>query len=185
MLTDHLENFVWPSEFACTLVTEKLVIPNYYSLQISVEPADPKVSDINLGFKKIKYFIGNCLQNCILINQENPLVKSFTNLDTNLVLMPAEPFDYFFTNILYLKLSAITEKYFDISYLTVDSLFGDRVQYTITHSNNVGIDLSGDFWWNMDSVNTGTDNHPSWDDLNLKDSPRFSPVIVKGGLSEI
>jgi hypothetical protein len=184
MLTEHLDNFVWPSEFACTLITEKLVLPNHYTVKLSVEPTDPKTNDVNLGFKKIRYFIDCYLNNSILVNQENPIVKSLTGMDSNLVLMPVEPFDYFFASILYLKLVTISERYFHINHLTVDSIIGDRVQYTITHDNDIGVDLRGNFWWNMDSVNTGTDDHTSWQDLNLKDSPRFSPIVVKGGLSE-
>jgi hypothetical protein len=182
MLTDP-DHFIWPSEFACTIITENLLLPNYYNIKISLEPIDSNTNNINLGFKKIKYFIGNYLQNSIIVNQDLAIVKPLLTLESNLVLLPVEPYDVFFASILFQKLYTITEKYFTINYLTLDSLIGDRVQYTVNHDTDIGVDLSGNFWWNMDSINTGTDDHTSWKDLNFTDTPKFSPTVVQGGLS--
>jgi hypothetical protein len=182
MLND-VDNIVWPCEFACTLITENLVLPNYYTIRVSVEPTNPKVSDINLGFKKIKFFIANYLHNAILINKENPMIEILPGLDTNLVVLPVEPFDFFLVNILYLKLTAITEKYFDISYIAIESSIGDNVQYVATLGNDVELELDGDFWWNTNSVDTGTSDTTSWEELNFKDPTKFSPTVVQGGLS--
>ena len=63
-------------------------------------------------------------------------------------------------------------------------MVGDRVQYNILHPEESGLDLQGDHWWNTDSVNTGSGDTTSWEDLNISDGPRFEPRIVKGGLSE-
>ena len=184
MLTDQAESFVWPTEFACTLITENLLIPNHYSIRIGVEPGTPKPQNIALGFKKIKYFVTHYLQNSILICNENPLKKSLKSIGSNFVLLPFEPYDYFVAAVLYSKFLAIAEKYFEITYITVDSRIGDRVQYTIRHPNECGIDLNGNHWWNMDSVNTGKNITTTWEDLNFKDETKFEPRIIKGGLSE-
>ena len=184
MLTKHLESFSWPTEFACTIITEKLILPNHYSIRIGIEPNDPKTTDVNLGFKKIKYFISNYINNAVIVNQENQLANLTTGIDTNFILLPCEPYDYFFATILYNKLSSIAEKYFDIGYLGLDSSIGDRVEYTIMQINDSELDLKGKYWWNEDSVNTGTDDHPTWEELDFRDRPKFCPKIVQGGLSE-
>jgi hypothetical protein len=183
MLTDHTESFVWPCEFACTLVIDNLLIPNHYTITVSVEPND-NIGDVNLGFKKIKYFISNYLQNSILINEAGSLVPALKTVDSNLVLMPCEPYDYFFVSVLHQKLVTITEKYFDINYITLDSLVGDHVQYLVNYDNQLELDTGKTSWWNMDSVNTGHGDPLSWEDLNFRDTPKFVPKIVQGGLSE-
>ena len=68
--------------------------------------------------------------------------------------------------------------------MTVDSAVGDHVQYCIRDPEESGLDLSGEHWWNMDNLETGTKIDVSWDDLELNDSPKFEPRIIKGGKSE-
>ena len=124
------------------------------------------------------------MNNGLFINQSNPLTELTVNLDTNIILLPCEPYDYFIAAILYNKLSAIAEKYFDIGYLSLDSLIGDRVEYTIMELNSSNLELDGDLWWNQDSIDTGSGDTTSWEDLNFRDRPKFTPKIIQGGLSE-
>jgi hypothetical protein len=184
MLTNRPDYFVWNTEIICTFISENILIPNVYTVSIGMEPSTKNTDDIDLGIRRLKFFINEYLQNSVFINKETELVKALSSLDTNLVLFPDEPYDYLVAAVLYRKFSAITEKYFDIGFITIDSSIGDHIQYTLTVDCDVDTDLSGDFWWNKDSVNTGTDDHSSWEDLNLTASPRFSPKVVKGGKSE-
>ena len=57
MLTSHIESFSWPAEITCTIITEKIILPNHYSIRIGVEPNYSESTDVNLGLKKVKYFI--------------------------------------------------------------------------------------------------------------------------------
>ena len=184
MLTNKPEHFVWTTEIVCTFISDNILIPNIYSLSIGMEPNTPNTDDIDLGFKKLKHFVSDYLQNSIFIFKDSDLVKPLSKLDTNLVLFPDEPFDYLVAAILYRKFSVIADKYFSIGFITIDSSIGDHIQYTLTVDCEVESELNGDYWWNKDNVNTGTDDHTSWDDLNLKETPRFSPKVVKGGKSE-
>ena len=184
MLNNRPDCFVWTSEIICTLVSDNVMIPNVYTVSIGMQPNSPNSDDVELGFKKIKHFVNEYLSNSVFINKKSAYTKTLSKLDTNLVLFPNDPYDYLVGLVLYRKFEAISEKYFNIDFLTIDSSAGDRVQYTLTADCVVEDDLTGDYWWNKDSVNTGTKNQTSWDDLNIKESPRFSPVVVKGGKSE-
>ena len=79
---------------------------------------------------------------------------------------------------------AITSNYFEIAQITVDSIVGDRIQYTLWDPQECGLDLDGDHWWNWDNPNTNSDDNTAWKDFNLKDNQKFEPTIIKGGLSE-
>ena len=183
-MSTNLEQFIWPTSFACTLVTEQVVIPNLYSLNISIEPLDNGQNNIPLGFKKIRHFVDNYLHNSIFIFKDHPLVSSFENIDTDVVLFPTDPYDYFVGSVLYSKFLSITSKFFHIDLITIDSSIGDNVQYCIRDPEECGLDLSGENWWNMDTADTGRDNNASWGELALDSSPRFNPRIIKGGRSE-
>lgn len=176
--------FVWPTNFACTIVTENIIIPNSYTLNISIVPVENTPGSISIGFKKIKYFVESYLHNSIFINSENPFVKKFEGTKSNLVLFPTEPYDYFVGSIIYQKLLTVSKKYFHIDLLSIDSAVGDRIQYSIVDPEECGLNLEGNHWWNMDSTNTGFNKDSLWGDLDIKDCPRFEPKIIKGGLSE-
>jgi len=176
--------FVWPTSFACTVFYEKQIIPNSFNINISISPYEDKKSTFGDGFKKIKYFIENFLHNSVFINQENPLLQNFSSIETNLVLFPDEPYDFYVGCILFKKLITITQDYFEIDLLSIDSIAGDHIQYTILTPEECGLDLEGNFWWNDDTVSTGIDNSKDWKDLNLPNQSKFEPKIIKGGLSE-
>ena len=178
------QQFVWPTSFACTIITEKIILPNLYSITIGIEPIASGQNNIALGFKKLRHFIDYQLNNSVFINQENPLAKLLEDSETNLVLLPSDPYDYFVGGVLYNKFLSITEKYFDIEVITIDSTIGDHVQYRLRHPEECGLDLKGDNWWNSDSTDTGQNKNTNWEDLDLHDIPRFEPKIIKGGKSE-
>jgi hypothetical protein len=175
--------FVWPTGFACTIITENSVIPNSYSINISIIPLTD-AQNIAIGFRKLRHFVENYLQNSIFVFKENKLIKPLENIDTNIVLFPTEPYDYFVGSVLYSKFLSISEKYFHIDLLSIDSAIGDNVQYSITDPEDCGLELSGDHWWNMDSTNTGLPRDSSWGDWDINDGPKFEPRIIKGGRSE-
>jgi hypothetical protein len=51
------QQFVWPTSFACTIITEKIILPNLYSITIGIEPIASGQNNIALGFKKLRHFI--------------------------------------------------------------------------------------------------------------------------------
>lgn len=176
--------FVWPTNFACTIITEKVVVPNSYSINISIVPTDRPPGSISLGFKKLKHFVDVYLHNSIFTNVDNPLVPQLTGINTNMVLLPSEPYDYFVGSVLYSKFLAISEKYFHIDVMSIDSAVGDHIQYNIMHPDECGLDLGGNHWWNMDTPTTNAQSQDTWGDLDINDVPKFAPRIIKGGKSE-
>jgi hypothetical protein len=179
-----MTQFLWPTSFVCTLVAEKIILPTTYNISISLLPEYQNNSNINIGFKKLRSFVDIKLQNSIFIFKDNPLLESITGINNNIVVFPCEPYDHFVGCVLFQKCLAITEQYFDIDCITIDSLIGDHVQYTIEHPGESGLELTGDFWWNMDTLDTGSTNNIKWDDLNIEIGLKFEPKIVRGGLSE-
>lgn len=173
-----------PAEFGCTIINEKLMIPNVYNLSISIDPIHPMTENIAMGFQRIKHFFRVCLSDSILINQTHTLVDSLKDFENNIVYLPSEPYDYYVGNVILAKLMAISDGYFDIDFITIDSFVGDRVQYTIYDPYSGGLDIDGNHWWNANSPATGPNDNITWADLNLGHGSKFEPKIIKGGLSE-
>ena len=181
-MSTSLEQYVWPTTFACTLVTDNIILPNHYTITVAIDPVDP--INLSLGFRRLKTLVDNCLHNSVFIFESNPLMTAFSNLETNIVKLPTDPYDHFVGCVLLRKLQSVTYKYFQIDLITIDSDIGDNIQYCIRDPEETGLELSGEQWWNKDNLDTGTGLSISWTDLNLDNSPKFEPRIIKGGRGE-
>ena len=184
MSTSNNDFFTWPTSFSCVLVLGDLILPSDYNLTIGMVPKSEGSTAV--GLKKIKEFISKFVQNSILISQENQFLEQLSKLKSNTVQLPQDPSDYFLAAVLFHKLNAISKDHFSIGQITIDSSIGDRVQYQINDISDAYSEiLTKDGWWLQDNVNTnGVDYFPSWEDLNISVSTRFSPKLVKGGKNE-
>ncbi len=175
---------VMPAEFSCTIINEDLILPNVYNLSISIEPIPPIKENISIGFQRVKYFLRSSLSDSILIHKDHKLVEHLQGFQNNVVCLPSDPYDFYVGSVILSKLLVISQKYFDIEQITIDSYVGERVQYTIYDPYSSGLDLSGDHWWNSDNASTNQSDNISWADLNLGHGSAFEPKIIKGGLSD-
>lgn len=173
-----------PQTFTCTIINSKLIIPNFYRIQLNILPMPPVNENIGIGYQRIKYFFNNCLQDSILINKDHESLEHYIKYENNVVTLPCDPYDFYFGTIIFAKLSAILENYFEIRQLVIDSAIGDNVNYYISDAENTGLILEGDYWWNQNNTSTGPKSSPSWNELNLAKSSKFQPKIIHGGLSE-
>jgi len=183
-MSTNFAHFTWPTSFGCTILTENLILPTGYNLTLGINPISDSHTDITTGFKKLKSLVDFRLNNSVLVSQSNELAKSITHINNNRVVFSNEPYDFFVGCVFFCKFMAITNKYFDIEFLTIDSHIGDNIQYTIFHPEESGLELSGDFWWNEDSLDTGAGDSIDWCDLDIEIRPGFEPKIIRGGLSE-
>jgi hypothetical protein len=183
-MSTNLTQFSWPANFSCTIINDRLILPTTYNINIIIDPVSQSQLDINTGFRKLRSFVDVRLQNSVFICKENPLYNSLGDLINNQVIFPTEPYDYFVGCTLYKKFISITEQYFQIECISIDSLVGDHVQYTIVDPEEAGLNLDGNFWWNTDDLDTGVGNDIMWDDLNITSGPKFAPKVIQGGLSE-
>lgn len=181
-MSTNLEFLTWPIEFGCSLLIEKIIIPNFYTVKLVIEPIENNKSDMNLGIKKIRFFVDQSLQNSIFIYEDHPLVSTLNELETNLVTFPNEPYDYYVGMALFKKLVTISEKYLNITQFSIDSLIGDKLEYTLL--DPYYSDLDGEYWWNVDDPNTNCLQKSSWNDVNIQEQSKFEPIVIKGGLSE-
>lgn len=185
MSNEETSAISWPCDFTCIIVNENIISPNHYNIRLGIDPISTAKDSISVGFQKLKYLLEEQLSNSIIINDSNELFKHFENLENNLVAVPCEPYDFYVGSILLAKFMSVTEKYFDIVYMNIDSAAGDRIQYTLWDPCDCDLDLHGsDKWWNNDTVSTNNIRNITWKELNLKEGSLFEPVIIKGGLSE-
>ena len=176
-----MNHFIWPNQFACSVVLDNAILPNSYNLQLGIEPHDAK-TNVTLGCKKIKFLIDNFLHGSIFVEQDHPIVKVVDTLDNQIIKFPTDPWDYLIGTVLFNKFKSVTENHFSILFLHIDSAMGDHVQYTVTEESSFKIELKGDKWWNKDIPSCTNTSEKSWESLKLASSRQFVPKIIQGGL---
>lgn len=177
-----MDTVAWPLDFTCVVVDDHSIMPNHYSLGLVIEPQGSITDNIGLGFKKLRYFVNESLSNSLFINRASLFRECLTQSENNMVLLPCEPLDYYVGCILLRKFLTITQEYFDITEINIDSAIGDRVLYNIQDPTECRIELGND-WWDIDDASTGSKITKSWEELNLIPYPNWKPTIIKGGLS--
>jgi hypothetical protein len=182
-MSTNIDPFIWPAEFFCTIIDDDLILPNHYNIKFFIEPVTDNVESVGLGFRRLRYLVQNCLQNCVFINLNNSLAELLNQTSSNIVHLPTDPYDLAVGSVLYHKFITVSEKYFNIYQFSIDSALGDRIQYTIRDPLDVNLELDGDYWWNKDNANTGPGTAITWESLDLSEAPKFEPKIIKGGLS--
>lgn len=184
MSTELSTVIVLPLDFSCTVLNDNRLLSNIYFIKLGINPIWDDSNNIGFGFQRIKYLADHVLHNSLFVSNKDQLKAQLDLLDTNLVCLPDEIYDVYVGSILMAKFQTVTNKYFEIEYLTIASLLGDQVQYNIMSPYESDLDIDGDHWWNKDNIWTGSKTAGSWEELNLSEGPKFKPVVIKGGLSE-
>lgn len=184
MLNNLLSVFILPLYFDCCILNSNRIIPNIYTIKLGINPVETASENISIGFERIKYFTNYCLNKSIFVDNIVDIIKTLDSLDNNIVKLPCETFDIFVGAVLMTKFQSITTEYFEIEYLTIESSMGENIQYNIIDPDDTGLDLHGNHWWNQNNVYTGSKISITWEELQLTESPKFKPFLVKGGLNE-
>ena len=185
MLTN--DSFTWPVSFSCVVVIGDLILPNSYNLTISMSPASTQNAAV-LGFKKVKQFINTFVHYTMIAKDDHPILSQFPlSISTNTIQLPQDPYDYFFSAVLFRKLSAITQNHLIIQHIALDSSVGDHIQYQVNSSCNAYSNVldQENKWWNSDTLSTNhVDKFPSWETFDISTPQKFHPKIIKGGKCE-
>jgi len=183
MSISNANTFTWPTEFSCVLVLDDVLLPIDYRFTMTMEP---DIESAGMGLRKVKEFFHRYINNSIVVSKEHEFLPLLIKLKTNTVELPQDPNDLLLACILFKKLTSIAENYFVIKDITIDSNIGDHVKYTVSNFTKIYDKvLETTSWWNQDDLSTNNhETFPSWEDLSIVVSNKFSPKILKGGRDE-
>ena len=151
---------------------------NYYlTVHMITNSSDP-VSH-NVAFERAKYFVYNCLESTVFVNQENQeQCQKFLHAGMSITTMPGEPVDQLIGLMLYYKLSAIMEDRILVDETEISSALGESIVYLHNENEITDVEDIPDWWTSPDTVHSnytslGTDKIVSmhtntvWRELDL------------------
>lgn len=179
-------------QFVSGVYVENEFVMNVYAVDIQFTVDSDSILEQNIALDRIKYFVHECLENCIFIRDINEeVIEKFVNADLKVCLLPEDPYDQIVGIMLLVKLNSITEGRLSVTDVRIESKMCDGVSYLHSMEEHLGPFFSKG-WWNDSSPKISSkvprpkgkkviklNKLPnSWDDLNLGWEPKKQEVAT-------
>ena len=125
---------------------------NLYDFTLSMEVLTECIIEQNVAMERIKYFLFECLENSIFVNEkEKKVIDNYSTAGIKVCTVPDDPYDQIIATILLLKLRAITESRLIITDIYLVSKLSDDVKFWLEIDDIDGI-YNNEGWWNKAST---------------------------------
>jgi phage gp46-like protein len=115
-----------------------------------MEVETESIREQNVAMERIKYFLNECLENSIFVQDtELKIIEKYNTCGFKVCTVPEEPYDQIITLLLLTKLNSITEGRLVITDVTLGSRMSDEVRFICDIESPLG-PLEAHGWW-MDS----------------------------------
>ena len=126
---------------------------NNYFLTVHMTTNSHDSVSHNVAFERIKYFVYNCMDSTVFVNQNNEeQCRRLLDAGLSVTTMPGEPVDQLIGLMLYYKLNAIMEDRIVLDETEIYSSLGENIVYL--HSENEITDVGEvpDWWISADTA---------------------------------
>lgn len=128
---------------------------NHYTLTLHMITNSTDAGSHNVAFERIKYFVYNCLDSTIFINQDhNDQCERFVNAGLTVTTLPGEPVDQLIGLMLYYKLNAIMEDRIVVEETEISSMLGENMIYLHSENEHTDIGKIPEWWTTPDAVHS-------------------------------
>jgi len=112
-----------------------------------MEVETESIREQNVAMERIKYFLSDCLENGIFVQDtEHKVIEKYTTCGFKVCTVPEEPYDQIITLLLLTKLNSITEGRLIITDMTLGSRISDEVKFICDIESPRG-PLESPGWW--------------------------------------
>jgi hypothetical protein len=121
----------------------------------------PSISEQNIAMERVKFYLHECLQHSVFVNQEDSdAIEKYVKAGMNVSTLPEDPYDQIIGIMLMTKLNSITEGRLNITDLSIESAMSDGVSCCMSDDESLG-PFYDKGWWNDSSqkINNITDKN--------------------------
>ena len=112
-----------------------------------MEVETESIREQNVAMERIKYFLNECLENGIFVQDtEHKVIEKYNTCGFKVCTVPEEPYDQIITLLLLTKLNSITEGRLVITDMTLGSRISDDVRFICDIESPRG-PLEAPGWW--------------------------------------
>ena len=120
---------------------------NVYTISLFMEVETESIREQNVAMERIKFFLSDCLENSIFVQDtEYRVIEKYNSCGFKVCTVPEEPYDQIITLLLLTKLNSITEGRLVITDITLGSRISDQVKFISDIESPRG-PLENPGWW--------------------------------------
>lgn len=180
----------WSGSFDATIVVGEEVLPNSYTVKLSLVMKSLDHTEQLIAFERMKFFVNEYMPYACIVNHMSPLTDVFqTYFDQKLMQLSEEPNDRTVGAVLHKKLAAVCEGKILIETLTISSKLGSYIHYTLMNEPVPNAMWTKDVpWWNRPdlTLNDYKASQVEWTDtqLGFPQPPTKTFTVIDGGKNE-
>lgn len=120
---------------------------NVYDVALYMEVETESIREQNVAMERIKYFLNECLENGIFVQDtEHKVIEKYASCGFKVCTLPEEPYDQIIAILLLTKLNSITEGRLVITDITLGSRISDQVKFSCDIESPRGPFESAGWW---------------------------------------
>lgn len=128
---------------------------NNYQLTVWMTTNSHDASSHNVAFERVKYFVYDCLDSTVFVNQSNQdQCQRFMDAGMRITTMPGEPVDQLIGLMLYCKLNAIMEDRILVDETEISSALGESIVYLHSENEITDVGTVPDWWTSADDAHS-------------------------------
>lgn len=140
-------------DFLSGVYFNQKILMNAYAITLYLDILTESMVDQQIAIERIKYFVDECLNDCVFINQkEKKIIDKLLDLNLKVCTLPEDPYDQIITIALLTKFNAIVENRFECGAINLKSILSDGVEFLFDVEENLGPFEEKNHWWSDHSM---------------------------------
>ena len=144
----------WSTNFSAIIYIDKMLAINHFDVSIGFHNTveNPILNEI--AFEQIELFFNTLMSNSILVSKEDYDNDAVKDLENNVVMVPGKANDQTVGSQILLKLINIVGTDLEIDHITISSVLGRDIEYTMDiESPEISVLLpTREEWWNDENI---------------------------------
>lgn len=140
-------------EFASGIHFDNSFIINTYNIVLSMTISTTNTYEQSIALERLKYFIFNCLENCVFVNKDNKsVVENYINAGMRVCTLPDESYDQIIGLTLLSKFNAILEEKVFVDEIKISSMIGNGINFHISMEESSIFSSKKNSWYTEPNI---------------------------------
>lgn len=144
----------WSTSFSSMIYIDKMFAINYFDVNIGFFYTVENEALCEMAFEQIEIFFSILMNNAIIISKEEYDADALGEIENNVFMVPGKSNDQTIGSQIFLKLVNIVGENLSIEHLTINSVLGKNIEYTIDMDSPELTKLlpTKEEWWEDENV---------------------------------
>jgi hypothetical protein len=144
----------WSTSFSSMIYIDKMLAINYFDVSIGFFYTVENQALCDMAFEQVEMFFSILMSNVIMISKEDHDNDELKDFENNVFMVPGKANDQTIGSQIFLKLVNIVGENLSIEHITISSVLGKNIEYTIDMDSPELTKLlpTREEWWDDENV---------------------------------